>query len=89
MINVEVVYASPERQTVVAVQVPSGTTALGAVQLSGILQQLPEPDAPLDLGVFGNAVAHDHAVGEGDRVEIYRPLQVDPMERRRRRAAQR
>ena len=86
-LNVEVVYALRERQTVLAVQVPPGTTAISAVHRSGILQCHPDIDAQnLELGVFGNAVGHDHAVQEGDRVELYRPLLSDPMEKRKRRA---
>ncbi|MDH3715250.1 MAG: RnfH family protein [Gammaproteobacteria bacterium] len=89
-LRVEVVYALRERQTLLAVQVPPGTTAISAVRRSGILQQFPEIETrALELGVFGNAVAHDYTVHEGDRVEIYRPLLVDPMEQRRRRAAER
>jgi len=43
-------------------------------------------DAP--LGIFGKAVKDSHILREGDRVEIYRPLQADPKEARRKRAAQ-
>ena len=87
LLDVEVAYARREQQTVLALQVPQGTTAIDAVQLSGILQRYPELAAEtLDLGVFGDAVAHDYAVQQGDRVEIYRPLLVDPVTRRKRQA---
>jgi len=89
MISVEVAYALAERQTVIAVQVPEGTTALQAVHTSGILQRHPDIDAQrLDLGVFGKAVAHGQPLKSGDRVEIYRPLRRDPVDARRRRAQQ-
>ena len=85
LLNVEVVYARPQYQTVLSVAVPSGTTALEAVRSSGMLQRHPELVADtLELGVFGSAVAHDYEVEQGDRVEIYRPLLVDPVTRRRR-----
>ena len=84
LLDVEVVYARTQFQTVLAVQVPSGTTALEAVRRSGILTRHPElVEDTLELGVFGSAVAHTYAVEQGDRVEIYRPLQVDPVTRRR------
>ncbi|MDH3451518.1 MAG: RnfH family protein [Gammaproteobacteria bacterium] len=87
LLDVEVVYARRESQTVLAVRVPPGTTALTAVRRSGMLQHHPELAADtLELGVFGNAVALDYAVQQGDRVEIYRPLQVDPVTRRKRQA---
>ncbi len=71
----------------IEVQVPAGTTALGAVHACGILQQFPEIDADnLALGVFGTAVAHERPLDPGDRVEIYRPLRSDPLALRRRRA---
>lgn len=85
LLDVEVVYARPQHQTVLSVQVPAGTTALEAVRSSGMLKRHPELIAEtLELGVYGSAVAHSHAVEQGDRVEIYRPLQVDPVTRRRR-----
>ena len=85
LLDVEVVYARPEYQTVLSIQVPTGTTALEAVQCSGMLQRHPELVAEtLELGVFGNAVAHAYTVQSGDRVEIYRPLLVDPVARRKR-----
>ena len=89
MITVAVAYALPQQQTVIDVQVPVGTTALDAVRASGILQRYPELDAQtLALGVFGTAVPHDRVVNAGDRVEIYRPMQRDPIAARRRRARQ-
>lgn len=84
---VEVAYAGPEGQAVVALSVPVGTTAWDAVTLA--VPQLPAgvlPD-PGRLGVFSKKVAADHALEEGDRVEIYRALTLDPMEARRRRAS--
>ena len=84
LLAVEVVYARTEFQTVLSVKVPSGTTALEAVHSSGMLRRHPELVADtLELGVFGSAVAHTYAVRQGDRVEIYRPLQVDPVTRRK------
>lgn len=85
LLEVEVVYARREHQTVLSARVPPGTTALEAVRRSGLLRRHPElVAASLELGVYGNAVAHDYEVRAGDRVEIYRPLSVDPVSRRKR-----
>jgi len=84
---IEVAYAGPEGQVVVALAVPEGTTAWRAVELA--LPRLPAAVSPEQgrLGVFGKKVEPGHVLGQGDRVEIYRALTLDPMEARRRRAA--
>ena len=87
-IRVEVAYALPERQSIVPLTVPEGTTALAAAQQSGLAEQyegLSIDDAK--LGIFGKAVAAQHVLQAGDRVEIYRPLIADPKEVRKARAA--
>ena len=87
MIDVEVVYGSPDRQELCALRVPAGTTAMEAVELSGIKRLFP--DMIVDekaLGVFSRKVAADYVLQPGDRVEIYRPLVADPKEVRRQRA---
>jgi hypothetical protein len=86
--RVEVVYARPEAQTLLDVDLPPGATAGEAVARSGVLVRHPEiewPGAP--IGIFGRRVAPERLLREGDRVEIYRPLTADPKEARRRRAA--
>lgn len=87
LLRVEVVYALPERQVLIALEVEEGTTALAAVERSGILRQFPQADLRRDgVGVFGKRVAPDTLLREGDRVEIYRALIADPKEARRERA---
>lgn len=87
-IRVEVAYALPYEQAVLETPVPRGTTAMEAVRRSGILERFAELDeGQLDLGVFGEAIGGDRLLEPGDRVEIYRPLEVDPREARRRRVA--
>ena len=87
--QVEVVYALPERQRVVTLELPpDGLTAAQAVERSGLLREFPQiSEHPLVLGVFGAVCAPDHALRAGDRVEILRPLRHDPRELRRERAA--
>jgi len=86
-IAIEVVYALPERQSLVALAVPRGTTARVAVTLSGMQQRHPEIVATrYKLGIFGKRVSADAVLNNGDRVEIYRELTADPKEARRLRA---
>jgi len=87
-IGVEVCYARPDVQAVVALTVPAGTTALDAVKRSGLARRFPELEGAVNpLGVFGKRVADDYVLKDGDRVEILRPLTADPKEARRKRAA--
>jgi putative ubiquitin-RnfH superfamily antitoxin RatB of RatAB toxin-antitoxin module len=87
--KVEVVYALPERQRVVTLALPeTGLTAQAAVEQSGLLEEFPElRDRPLVLGIYGSVCAPDRPLRDRDRVEIYRPLRVDPRAQRRERAA--
>lgn len=88
-ITVEVAYALPDRQALLTLTVPEGTTALEAVQRSSISKQFPELtlDDSSPLGIFGQAVPASQQLREGDRVEIYRPLLADPKDVRKARAA--
>lgn len=84
-IPVAVGYALPEQQSVVALEVAAGSTALQAVELSGMLDRFPEiASRPLELAVFGRKVQPDAVLKSGDRVEILRPLIHDPKDARRR-----
>ncbi|MCB1831707.1 MAG: RnfH family protein, partial [Gammaproteobacteria bacterium] len=86
---VEVVYARPDEQLVVALQVASDATLQSAIEQSGILQRFPEIDIEtVKVGIFGKASPLDAALNPGDRVEIYRPLIADPKEARKKRAAE-
>ena len=88
LIPVEVAYAKPEEQVILRLDVPQGTTALQAIELSGITQRFPEIDMNnLKLGIFGKLKKPDQVLAAGDRVEIYRPLIADPKEVRKQRAA--
>lgn len=89
MIQIEVAYALPEEQLVLQLELPAGSTALQAVELSGVCQRFPEIKLDdLKLGVFGKLKKPDQALVTGDRVEIYRKLIADPKEVRKQRAAQ-
>jgi len=83
-IEVSVVYALPNEQVVVPLQVPAGTTALEALQRCGLLEQFPElRSSTPELAVFSRLVNADQRLKPGDRVEIVRPLKRDPRETRR------
>ncbi len=88
-ISVEVAYATPEKQVILKVNVIKGATMIDAVHQSGILAEFPEIDLEkLKLGIFGKLEAkpHERVLIPDDRVEIYRPLIVDPKEARKKRA---
>jgi putative ubiquitin-RnfH superfamily antitoxin RatB of RatAB toxin-antitoxin module len=87
-ITVTVVYALPERATEIEVRVKTGATVAEALERSDIASRLPGVDlASAPVGVFGKRVTRDTPLASGDRVEIYRPLSVDPKAARRRRAS--
>lgn len=88
-IKVEVIYALPEKQEFVSVQLDEGATVRQAIEASGLLAKYPEIDlAKNKLGVFAKLAKADAVVLDRDRVEIYRPLIADPKEVRKQRAAE-
>jgi putative ubiquitin-RnfH superfamily antitoxin RatB of RatAB toxin-antitoxin module len=87
-ITIEVVYALPERQTLIALPVARGTTAGEAIALSGVSSLHPELQGrEPPIGIFGRLVGHEHVLDDGDRIEIYRPLVADPKASRNERVA--
>jgi hypothetical protein len=87
-IDVEVAYALPDKQMIIPLKVAPGTTALEAARQSGIAERFGGLDLEnARLGVFSKVVAPEQVLQPGDRVEIYRPLKVDPKEVRKARAA--
>ncbi|MDN3554705.1 RnfH family protein [Halomonas maura] len=93
LLRVEVAFALPHRQRIVELTVPEGTTARQAVVLARLEEHFPEV-APAsfreaDLGIFGKALRDPERqpLREGDRVEVYRPLKIDPKAARAARAA--
>lgn len=87
VMTVEVAYALPEQQWLLAVTVPVGSSVEQAIYASAVTRQVPglviDPER---LGIFSQKARLDTVLRPGDRVEIYRPLLVDPKESRRRRA---
>jgi len=87
-LRVEVVYALALAQTVARMTVAPGTTVREAVEKSGVLHGNPAA-AELGYGIFGQRVSTDQPLSDGDRIEIYRPLRLDPRRARRARAKSR
>ena len=85
-LRVEVVYALAEVQEVVSLELAEGSSALAAVAASGLAKRHGLSAGSWTLGIGGRRVAPGHGLRDGDRVEILRPLALDPKEARRRRA---
>ncbi|WP_199774075.1 RnfH family protein [Thiomicrorhabdus sp. Milos-T2] len=82
MLSIEVAYALEDVQYLFSEKVKQGTTVIEALNQSKLLVELP--GLVIDkVGIFGKLVSYDTVLREGDRIEVYRPLKVDPRERRR------
>ena len=89
MLNVEVCYALPEKQLLIKVKLPQGSTLQQALEASGVLLKHPEIDLKKNkFGVFAKLSKVDTVLRDRDRIEIYRPLIADPKEVRKQRAAE-
>jgi putative ubiquitin-RnfH superfamily antitoxin RatB of RatAB toxin-antitoxin module len=85
LIDVELVCATPERQVLLAMQVAGGATVADVIAQSGIHLEFPDARlGELEFGIWGRLVAGDQVVRDGDRIEFYRKLRIDPREARRR-----
>lgn len=81
---IEIAYAAQDSQTMIALIVPPMTTIKAAIELSGVLRRFPDIDLSQQaVGIFGQLKSLDSFVTIGDRIEIYRPLLLDPKEARR------
>ena len=86
-IRVSVVYAEPGDAFVAEVSLPDGATVVDAIERSSICLARPDVEIREDrVGVFARKAKFATPLRDGDRVEIYRPLKIDPKEARRERA---
>jgi len=82
--RVEIVFATPELQELIGIDVQPGTTVQQAIDRSAIWERFDGVDlGELPVGIWGREVGRDHELRAGDRVEIYRALQMEPREARR------
>ena len=87
-IEIEIVYALPDNQVLKCLLVPEGTTVAQAITLSGLTDLFPEINLTKNkIGIFSKFAKPETILRHHDRIEIYRPLIVDPKEARRKRAA--
>ena len=86
-ISVEVAYAEPQRQFLRRDELPDGATVADALRASELEREFDLDASALAVGIWSRPVARQTPLRDGDRVELYRSLQVDPKESRRRRAA--
>ena len=85
--KIQVIYVNQNTQFLVDTELPEGASVQQAIKQSGLLEK--HPNISLDkneVGIFGELVSLETVLHEGDRVELYRPLIMDPMEARRLRA---
>ena len=86
--RVRVIYALPERQTELLVELPQGATVADAIARAALIDRFPElGQQTIECAIFSRPVAVTSVLNDGDRVEILRPLRVDPKENRRNAAA--
>lgn len=88
-ITVEVVYATARRQQIFTLELNAGATVDQAISQTRLMEIFPEIDLSINkVGIFGHIVNLSKVLQNGDRVEIYRPLQIDPRLARRERVRQ-
>lgn len=86
LLRITVAYCAPGVEDVSEVKVAPGATVRDAIEAAQIRARRPELIDPSDTGVWGRRCSLDQPLLDGDRVELYRPLTIDPMEGRRARA---
>lgn len=83
-LKLEVVFALPNRQRLVEIHLDVGATIADAIAASGLHKDFQDVDfSECEVGVWGKPLSRDHVLRDKDRVEIYRPLDMDPREARR------
>jgi putative ubiquitin-RnfH superfamily antitoxin RatB of RatAB toxin-antitoxin module len=95
-IRVEVIRAWPRRHQTITVTLSDAATVADALAASGMLHNESTPDGnacdrgmPEEIAgcaIFGERVCSGYRLHDGDRLELLRPLQIDPKQARRRRA---
>jgi hypothetical protein len=87
-IQVEIVFATADQQRLFGLTVPPEATIADVIEMSAVAECFPEHDLDaMQVGVWGHPADRRQTVGNGDRIELYRPLEMDPREARRQLAA--
>jgi len=87
LIQIELIYALPQNQTLINLSIQSDATVEQAIEQSGILKDYPEIDLQTNkVGIFSKVCQLSDGLHPGDRIEIYRALIIDPKEARKKRA---
>jgi putative ubiquitin-RnfH superfamily antitoxin RatB of RatAB toxin-antitoxin module len=84
MMNITVAYATSKDHCEISLEVSPEATVAWAIRQSGILERFPEiPFPQVTVGIWGAIVTLDTPLPPGARVEIYRPITIDPKVARR------
>lgn len=84
-LDIEVVFAGPDEQALVGLSLPENATVADAIAASGLPTRFSAHDlGACTVGIWGRVVSREQPLRDGDRVEIYRPLEIDPRDARRR-----
>lgn len=87
MDKIFVAYANEDQQVELSLSFIEGETVAAAISRSGVLEQFPEIDMKVNkVGIYSRICSADQVLEERDRIEIYRPLKIDPKQARRDRA---
>lgn len=87
--RIELVYMAEQVEFIRSIEVSTGTIVENAIRESGLLAKFPEVDLDKNqVGIYGTVVPLNTTLQEGDRIEIYQSLRMDPMQARRLRAEQ-
>ena len=85
-IVVEIAYAELSRAILRRLSLPANVTVADALAASAIVSELQLDMDSLTLGIWSKPVTPETVLSDGDRIELYRPLTIDPMDARRKRA---
>ena len=84
MISVELVFALPDKQVLRSIELAEGSTVADVIKAGNLVKDFPGLELDdTQAGIWGQPVGRDRVVKDGDRVELYRPLEMDPREARR------
>jgi putative ubiquitin-RnfH superfamily antitoxin RatB of RatAB toxin-antitoxin module len=87
-VRVSVVAALKDRQEVIELELPDESRVSDALAASRVFERFPELRGAVP-GIWSRRCTEEYLLREGDRIELYRPLEADPKQMRRSRARRR